>query len=128
MLSNPFPCQRSLFNLAKGERLEAFMEFFTHTRKPAKVRATSASTTAIPAHFHSGKALTHGVSSRFSNSPTNGFPWKSDALNIMFPIGGIDSRFQTQGYRFPKPLINVVGRPVTAWIIEGLIFQTARHR
>ncbi|KAL9129686.1 MAG: hypothetical protein Q9217_001928 [Psora testacea] len=44
----------------------------------------------------------------------------SDALNVIIPIGGIGSRFQKAGYRFPKPLINIVGRPMICWLIEKL--------
>lgn len=96
------------------------MDFPTATRNSAKMRAKSASTTAIPAQFLSGEALTNG----FSNGLSKGYPEKSDALNIIIPIGGIGSRFQTEGYRFPKPLINIVGRPMIAWLIERLTIQT----
>ena len=41
-------------------------------------------------------------------------------LNVIIPIGGIGSRFQKEGYRFPKPLINIVGRPMICWLIEKL--------
>ena len=44
----------------------------------------------------------------------------SDALNVIIPIGGIGSRFQKEGYRFPKPLINIAGRPMICWLIEKL--------
>jgi capsule biosynthesis phosphatase len=43
-----------------------------------------------------------------------------DALNVIVPIGGIGSRFAKEGYRFPKPLINIVGRPMILWMIENL--------
>ena len=36
----------------------------------------------------------------------------SDGMNIIVPMGGIGSRFQRNGYRHPKPLINIVGRPM----------------
>ena len=42
------------------------------------------------------------------------------ALNVIVPIGGIGSRFQKEGYRFPKPLINIVGKPMICWLIEKL--------
>ncbi|KAH8819501.1 capsule biosynthesis phosphatase [Xylogone sp. PMI_703] len=45
---------------------------------------------------------------------------RSDALNIIVPIGGIGSRFAREGYRFPKPLINIVGRPMILWMIDNL--------
>lgn len=123
MLSIPIPYQLSLSNLFNGERQKASMDFPTHNRNSAKMRVKSASTTAIPAQFLSGKALTNGCANGFSNGLSNGYPEKSDALNIIIPIGGIGSRFQTEGYRFPKPLINIVGRPMIAWLIERLTIQ-----
>lgn len=99
------------------------MDFPTHIRKIGKMRAKSASTTAIPAQFLSGKALTNGPTNGYSNGLLNGLPAATDALNIIIPIGGIGSRFQTEGYRFPKPLINIVGRPMIAWLIERLSIQ-----
>ncbi|KAH8814815.1 capsule biosynthesis phosphatase [Xylogone sp. PMI_703] len=44
----------------------------------------------------------------------------SDALNVIVPIGGIGSRFAREGYRFPKPLINIVGKPMILWMIGNL--------
>lgn len=35
-------------------------------------------------------------------------------------MGGIGSRFQREGYRFPKPLIKIVGRPMLCWLVENL--------
>ncbi|KUJ08724.1 nucleotide-diphospho-sugar transferase [Mollisia scopiformis] len=43
-----------------------------------------------------------------------------DALNIIIPIGGIGSRFSKEGYRYPKPLINIVGRPMILRLIDNL--------
>jgi hypothetical protein len=43
-----------------------------------------------------------------------------DALNVIVPIGGVGSRFAREGYRFPKPLINIVGRPMILWMIDNL--------
>ncbi|CAF1208392.1 unnamed protein product [Didymodactylos carnosus] len=35
-------------------------------------------------------------------------------------MGGLGSRFQTEGYRFPKPLINIVGRPMLFFLLDRL--------
>lgn len=43
-----------------------------------------------------------------------------DALNIIVPIGGLGTRFAKQGYRFPKPLINIIGRPMLLWLFDNL--------
>tara|TARA_R110002060_G_scaffold1729_1_gene3237 strand:+ start:834 stop:1334 length:501 start_codon:yes stop_codon:yes gene_type:complete len=44
----------------------------------------------------------------------------SQALNIIIPIGGIGSRFSKVGYRYPKPLINIIGRPMILRLIDNL--------
>jgi dTDP-glucose pyrophosphorylase len=51
-------------------------------------------------------------------------------MNVFIPIGGIGtyapnnnnqgSRFKKLGYRYPKPFINIVGRPMLYWIIDRL--------
>ena len=44
-------------------------------------------------------------------------------MNVVIPIGGIGSRFQKEGYRFSKPLVNIVGRPMLLWVLDNLNFD-----
>jgi beta-phosphoglucomutase-like phosphatase (HAD superfamily)/dTDP-glucose pyrophosphorylase len=46
--------------------------------------------------------------------------WKSDKLNILIPMAGSGSRFQAQGYTFPKPLIDVKGKPMIQVVVDNL--------
>jgi capsule biosynthesis phosphatase len=41
-------------------------------------------------------------------------------MNIVIPIGGIGQRFRDEGYLYPKPLINVLGKPMIYRVIENL--------
>ncbi|CAF4218504.1 unnamed protein product, partial [Adineta steineri] len=41
-------------------------------------------------------------------------------MNIRIPMGGIGHRFSKENYRFPKPLINIVGRPMLFWLLDNL--------
>ncbi|CAF1391514.1 unnamed protein product [Adineta steineri] len=41
-------------------------------------------------------------------------------MNIIIPMGGIGHRFSQQNYRFPKPLIKIVGRPMLFWLLDNL--------
>jgi capsule biosynthesis phosphatase len=41
-------------------------------------------------------------------------------MNIIVPMGGIGERFARVGYRFPKPLVNIVGRPMIFWLLDNL--------
>ena len=47
-------------------------------------------------------------------------PWKSEKMNVLIPMGGAGSRFATAGYTFPKPLIEVNGKPMIQVVIENL--------
>jgi capsule biosynthesis phosphatase len=41
-------------------------------------------------------------------------------MNIIIPIGGIGQRFKDEGYDMPKPLINVLGKPMLYEVIDNL--------
>jgi len=47
-------------------------------------------------------------------------PWKSDKMNVLIPMAGAGSRFATAGYTFPKPLIEVNGKPMIQVVVENL--------
>ena len=42
---------------------------------------------------------------------------------ILIPIGGVGSRFKTNGYSQPKALINVLGKPIIFWLLDNLKFH-----
>jgi beta-phosphoglucomutase-like phosphatase (HAD superfamily)/dTDP-glucose pyrophosphorylase len=46
--------------------------------------------------------------------------WKSDNLNILIPMAGGGSRFQAKGFTFPKPLIDVKGKPMIQVVVDNL--------
>ena len=48
-------------------------------------------------------------------------------LNIVIPMAGLGSRFAEQGYKDPKPLIPVYGKPMIQVVIENLTPKTS-HR
>jgi CTP:molybdopterin cytidylyltransferase MocA len=50
----------------------------------------------------------------------NGPDDNPEPINVIIPIGGIGSRFAKEGYRYPKPLINIVGRPMLLWLVDNL--------
>ena len=41
-------------------------------------------------------------------------------LNVLIPMAGLGSRFSSQGYAFPKPLIEVKGKPMIQLVVENL--------
>jgi HAD superfamily hydrolase (TIGR01509 family) len=46
--------------------------------------------------------------------------WKDEKLNILIPMAGAGSRFEQAGYTFPKPLIEVRGKPMIQVVVENL--------
>jgi len=52
---------------------------------------------------------------------TNMIPkWKDEKLNVLIPMAGAGSRFEQAGYTFPKPLIEVNGKPMIQVVAENL--------
>ncbi|MFZ9740371.1 MAG: HAD hydrolase-like protein [Candidatus Nanopelagicaceae bacterium] len=54
-----------------------------------------------------------------SKNPTI-VPWKSDKMNVLIPMAGAGTRFANAGYTFPKPLIEVNGKPMIQVVVENL--------
>lgn len=46
--------------------------------------------------------------------------WVSNGMNIVIPMAGAGSRFVNAGYTFPKPLIDVHGKPMIQVVVESL--------
>tara|TARA_R110000868_G_scaffold2821_2_gene19536 strand:+ start:4957 stop:6327 length:1371 start_codon:yes stop_codon:yes gene_type:complete len=47
-------------------------------------------------------------------------PWKSEKMNVLIPMAGAGTRFVNAGYTFPKPLIEVNGKPMIQVVVENL--------
>ena len=46
--------------------------------------------------------------------------WRDETLNVLIPMAGAGSRFVNAGYTFPKPLIEVKGKPMIQVVVENL--------
>tara|TARA_B100000530_G_scaffold146122_1_gene91503 strand:+ start:1512 stop:2900 length:1389 start_codon:yes stop_codon:yes gene_type:complete len=53
-------------------------------------------------------------------------PWQGGKMNVLIPMAGAGSRFEKAGYTFPKPLIDVNGKPMIQLVTENLNIE-ARH-
>ncbi len=47
-------------------------------------------------------------------------PWRNKKMNVLIPMAGHGSRFSQAGYTFPKPLIEVNGKPMIQVVVENL--------
>lgn len=46
--------------------------------------------------------------------------WQGGNMKVLIPMAGAGSRFEKAGYTFPKPLIEVDGKPMIQLIVENL--------
>ena len=46
--------------------------------------------------------------------------WQGGKMNVLIPMAGAGSRFQAAGYTFPKPLIDVEGKPMIQVVVDNL--------
>lgn len=46
--------------------------------------------------------------------------WEDPKLNVLIPMAGAGSRFESAGYTFPKPLIEVEGKPMIQVVVDNL--------
>jgi len=53
-----------------------------------------------------------------SNKKT--IPWRNKKMNVLIPMAGAGSRFAQAGYTFPKPLIDVNGKPMIQVVVDNL--------
>ncbi len=69
----------------------------------------------------SPKDITYNNIYKYLNNQINMTPkWKNEKLNVLIPMAGAGSRFEQAGYTFPKPLIEVNGKPMIQVVIENL--------
>jgi HAD superfamily hydrolase (TIGR01509 family) len=54
------------------------------------------------------------------NLPTGVNKLKLSNVNILIPMAGFGSRFEDAGYTFPKPLIEIFGKPMIQLVVENL--------
>ena len=46
--------------------------------------------------------------------------WQGGNMNVLIPMAGAGSRFESAGYTFPKPLIDVNGKPMIQVVTDNL--------
>ena len=49
--------------------------------------------------------------------------WADNKLNVLIPMAGHGSRFAQAGYSFPKPLIEVHGKPMIQVVVDNLAVE-----
>lgn len=62
------------------------------------------------------------IRSKLNTKPMS-VKWQDKKLNVLIPMAGAGSRFEQAGYTFPKPLIEVKGKPMIQVVVENLGFE-----
>ena len=52
--------------------------------------------------------------------------WQGGSMKVLIPMAGAGSRFEKAGYTFPKPLIDVEGKPMIQAVVDNLNIE-AQH-
>ena len=60
------------------------------------------------------------VFSEMNSRQPSRLKWSDKSMNVLIPMAGAGSRFQAAGYTFPKPLIEVNGKPMIQVVVENL--------
>jgi HAD superfamily hydrolase (TIGR01509 family) len=60
------------------------------------------------------------LAEKISNQEKSKVAWRNHDMNVLIPMAGAGSRFAQAGYTFPKPLIEVHGKPMIQCIVENL--------
>ncbi len=64
------------------------------------------------------KIITH--INKIKNRDKTSMKYNGEDFNILIPMAGAGSRFSQAGYTFPKPLIEVLGKPMIQLVVENL--------
>lgn len=59
------------------------------------------------------------IQAAIGQSPAPSARWRQP-MNIVIPMGGAGRRFAEKGYSFPKPLIEIEGKPMIQLVLENL--------
>jgi dTDP-glucose pyrophosphorylase/beta-phosphoglucomutase-like phosphatase (HAD superfamily) len=57
---------------------------------------------------------------KIEKKPNESVKWEGGDLNVLIPMAGAGSRFEQAGYSFPKPLIDVKGKPMIQAVVDSL--------
>lgn len=64
------------------------------------------------------------IQSYLNNQQTMKTKWQDKNMNVLIPMAGAGSRFEKAGYTFPKPLIDVNGKPMIQVVVDNLNFES----
>ncbi len=70
--------------------------------------------------FLKGHAVTDAIDYLARGITKKVVPWRDPKMNVLIPMAGAGSRFEKAGFTFPKPLIEVNGKPMIQVVCDNL--------
>jgi HAD superfamily hydrolase (TIGR01509 family) len=92
----------------------------SHIGREAALNSGSNLYAVKDAYELNGNKFMHMIDEFERKDRDHNVPWRDNKLNVVIPMAGAGSRFATAGYTFPKPLIEVRGKPMIQVVIENL--------
>jgi HAD superfamily hydrolase (TIGR01509 family) len=87
---------------------------------PTGLAAAERSGAAVCRVKNSSEVTLSKIETKLYDMTTKNTKWQDDNLNILIPMAGAGSRFETAGYSFPKPLIEVRDKPMIQVVVDNL--------
>ena len=72
------------------------------------------------AHELNGNTFIEFIDDFSKEERKKNIPWRNKKMNVLIPMAGAGSRFAAAGYTFPKPLIDVNGKPMIQVVVDNL--------
>ena len=60
------------------------------------------------------------IKNHINNARTPAVKWQQKEMNVLIPMAGAGSRFASVGYKLPKPLIDVRGKPMIQMVVDNI--------
>lgn len=60
------------------------------------------------------------INNHINNARIPVVKWQQKEMNILIPMAGAGSRFASVGYKLPKPLIDVRGKPMIQMVVDNI--------
>lgn len=93
---------------------------------PVGLAAAHASGATVMRVCHPGETTVENLCNHM-NTKEEKPTWSDPGMNVLIPMAGRGSRFEQAGYTFPKPLIDVNGKPMIQVVVDCLGIRARYH-
>lgn len=113
---NPSMYIKAMLEANAGPRETLVVEDSHHGVKAAMLSGANVMVVSGPDDLNVS-SISAEIEKHSSNKP---MPWRQKKMNVLIPMAGAGSRFAKAGYAFPKPLIEVNGKPMIQLVVDNL--------